>query len=126
MNIVELIVFVVVVIVLAALIFNNIRLFFKGRRLLKVLVQTTLDNIVLKEALEDLKQDHQLVVSTAESDGFVKFLSESREWAFDYIEGVQNSIKDLSLAMKSGEISKIDKSYLKLLEHLPKEGEPVE
>jgi len=28
------------------------------------------------------------------SDGFVRFLSESREWAFDYIERVQESISE--------------------------------
>jgi hypothetical protein len=41
-------------------------------------------------------------VSIEQTDGFVKFISDSREWAFDYIESVQQSIQELQIAVESG------------------------
>ena len=37
-----------------------------------------------------------------QTDGFVKFLSTSRDWAFSYIENVQQSIQSLKDATESG------------------------
>jgi hypothetical protein len=61
------------------------------------------------------------MISIQETDGFVKFLSESRESAFIYIEEVQQSIKELATAMDSASSTNIEMAYKSLLKHLPKE-----
>ena len=57
-----------------------------------------------------------------ETDGFVKFLSESRDWAFQYIEDVQSTILELKEAKESGDRKRIKISTDKLYELLPKEN----
>lgn len=57
-----------------------------------------------KEKIKFLQEelDKRDNVSIEQTDGFVKFLSESRDWAFDYIENVQQSIQELQIAVESG------------------------
>lgn len=57
-----------------------------------------------------------------DKDGFIKFLSQSREWAFEYIENVQGAIKVLEEAMQSKNDEEINKSYQELLKFIPEEG----
>ena len=56
-----------------------------------------------------------------DKDGFIKFLSESREWAFSYIEEVQESIKELDAAINSKDSVKLDAAHSKLIGQMPKE-----
>jgi hypothetical protein len=56
-----------------------------------------------------------------DKDGFIKFLSESREWAFSYIEEVQGSIKELDAAINSKDSVKLDAAHSKLIGQMPKE-----
>lgn len=86
-----------------------------------MLLQEILDKMVLQDSLDKISEEYQSL-SIQGSDGFVKFLSESREWAFSYIEEVQQSIVDLDKAMISMDEEEISKAYKKLLEHLPKTG----
>ena len=37
-----------------------------------------------------------------ETDGFIKFISDSRDWAFSYVEEVQASITSLKNAVDNG------------------------
>jgi biopolymer transport protein ExbB/TolQ len=86
--------------------------FFKYRSVLKAAVQATIDKIAL--------QDHIAKASNQEEpDGFVKFLSESREWAFTYIEEVQLAIKTLKEAMDSDDENRISDAYAELIKYLP-------
>lgn len=57
-----------------------------------------------------------------DKDGFIKFLSQSREWAFEYIENVQGAIKVLEEAMQSKNDEEINRSYQELLKFIPEEG----
>lgn len=72
-----------------------------------------------------------------QSEGFLRFVSESREWAFKYIEDVQDALKDFDKAVSSeleylyssrtvdsdvlskAAINTVYKEYLKLKEMLP-------
>ena len=56
-----------------------------------------------------------------DNDGFIKFLSQSRDWAFDYIEKVQESIKALQFAVTVNDDTAIKKAYDDLFSHLPEE-----
>lgn len=57
-----------------------------------------------------------------DKDGFIKFLSQSREWAFEYIENVQTAIKVLDEAMQSKDDEEINQSYQELLKFIPNDS----
>jgi hypothetical protein len=64
--------------------------FFRHKKLLKTVVElyiarSALEDMIANQALN--KEEH-----IDQNDGFVKFLSDSREWAFDYIDKVQQII----------------------------------
>lgn len=113
----------IALLIIAALSFTSIRLYIARKKVTNLLVQSMLDKVVLKEALDKVSEEYQ-GLSVQGSDGFVKFLSQSREWAFGYIEEVQRSIAELEVAMNSMEEEKISSAYKKLLEHLPKTDSP--
>lgn len=54
--------------------------------------QAEIDNAIISMALQKSLQDNDLK-EIEQTDGFVKFLSESRDWAFKYIEEVQAALK---------------------------------
>lgn len=91
----------------------------KNTRLVNTIAQMVINEQVLKEEIDRL--DFIANNSTDIENGFIKFLSESREEAFKYIEDVQQAIADLSLAMAYNNEEGISNSYKKLLEYLPKE-----
>jgi uncharacterized protein YneF (UPF0154 family) len=78
-------VFPVVVIVLTGL-FIREKLFTKN--LANELLQVMLDNKTILDNIEDKPSENNI----EQTEGFVKFLSESREWAFEYIETVQSGL----------------------------------
>jgi len=119
-SIAELLAFSVILVVIVVLAINNVRLFVSRRRLSNHLLQAVLDKVAIEDAYSKLSQEYD-TLSLQETDGFVKFLSESRAWAFTYIEDVQKSILDLSVAMESGLDAEIAKAYAKLQSHLPKD-----
>jgi hypothetical protein len=119
-SITELIVFSVALVVISVLAINNVRLFVSRRKLSNHLLQAVLDKVAVEDAYSKLSQEYD-TLSLQETDGFVKFLSESRAWAFTYIEDVQKSILDLSVAMESGLDAEIAKAYAQLQSHLPKD-----
>ena len=66
-------------------------------------------------------QDREASLKLEKTDGFVKFLSESRDWAFSYIEDVQKSIQGLINAMSINDKAKILEYYNELQRFLPEE-----
>ena len=135
----DFITFMFLVALIVSLIIVVINLKIRNRRLAKELLQSTIDhNIVLTMLAEELKKKEE--VSVEKTDGFLKFISESRDLAFEYIEKVQESLGKFksevdpeieymltygtvtgdSLSLKS--FRKIEKAYRKLInEALPKE-----
>jgi phosphosulfolactate synthase (CoM biosynthesis protein A) len=57
---------------------------------------------------------------TLHKENFIKFLSDSRDWAFEYIETSQKTIKEISNELKSKGLSDYSEKLLMLL---PKSGE---
>jgi hypothetical protein len=136
----DFIAFVFLVTVIVALIVSVINLKIKNRRLAVELLQSTIDhNIALTMLAEELKKNEN--VSVEKTDGFLKFISESRDLAFEYIEKVQDSLVKFksevdpeieymltygtatgdSLSLKA--FKKIEKAYRKLInEALPQEN----
>jgi hypothetical protein len=87
----DFIAFVFFVVLVVSLTISVINLKVKNRRLAKELLQSTLDhNIALTLLAEELKKRED--VSIEKTDGFLKFISESRDLAFEYIEKIQLSL----------------------------------
>lgn len=75
--------------------------------------------------------DKESSKSVEETEGFLKFVSESRDWAFQYIEDVQKAIDEYRLIADTMPISKditvaqaeeLSASYDKLISFLPEEN----
>ena len=75
----------IAVIVLTALF---VREKFLSNKLAENIIQLIIDNDILLTKIEERNNDKDL----EQTEGFVKFLSESREWAFEYIETVQDGL----------------------------------
>lgn len=106
--------------------------------LLEKYVRSEIEKSIVLEKLEDVIKENELKTIEG-SDGFLKFVSDSREWAFKYIEDVQSAFAkfddivtpDLDYADKYGfidmdtpsraAIAKISKAYKELKEMLPKD-----
>lgn len=114
---------IIISVLITVLVFLNGFIFYQHRKhknLLSKYIEITMDNISLNDTLNKINAD--LSGSTVnDPDGFIKFLSQSREWAFGYIEEVQSAIVDLSVAMESKNDDKVKDSYIKLMSYLPKE-----
>lgn len=98
--------------------------------------QGIVDLLVFKGELEKALKDTD-EKKIEETEGFLKFISQSRDWAFQYIERVQVAIKnfqdvfhpvatkyyqDKSKAIDQKEFGKLFEAYKKLIEELPDEG----
>ena len=87
--------------VIGWLLYSNFRLTMKAGKLNQELQQSALDNLVyLRQIGELIEQQQKLEVS--QTDGFLTFVSNSRDWAFTYIEDVQESIQSLKTAVENG------------------------
>ena len=88
---IDFVIFLLTILVVVALFISVVKLRLKNRRLASELLQSTLDqNILLTKLTEELKKKDE--ASIEKTDGFLKFISESREMAFEYIETMQEAI----------------------------------
>lgn len=83
--------------VLVTLIIYLVYRLFKIRRFTKILsddyMQRLADNFLLQKEVQKLSQELENK-KLQETDGFVKFISQSRDWAFEYIEEVQKALAE--------------------------------
>lgn len=85
---IEILVTFILVSLIILLFFKNVKLYFSNSELTKNVLQSHIDTFILKE-----KMDEQLTSKDKDDDGFIKFITESREYAFKYIEDSQETIK---------------------------------
>lgn len=126
-------------VLVTALTIDNIVIRIKKRRVVSDLLQQTLDKVALLNEIGKLNQQSQSK-EIEQTDGFLKFVSESRDWAFSYIEEVQEALKVfdskvsklLQYANTYGStvpshldstVEMIEIAYKELLEVLPKEND---
>ena len=87
----ELIVSCIFVFLFSLLMFSNVSLRLKNNSLVSKNLQIAIDrNIFAERLLEEINSSE--TKSVENTDGFLKFVSQSRDWAFDYIEDVQKAI----------------------------------
>ena len=112
---------------LTAIVFVLLAMYLKLRKTYGELVNEYLQQGLSMGALQNkigelIKEVEQKKLE--KSDGFVKFLSDSREWAFEYIENLQSVIKKLNLAVSNKEPKAVlNQIYKELQEFLPTEEE---
>jgi hypothetical protein len=129
----NLIITIVVSVVICGLSYTNIALRAHNKKVFKTLIQSEID----REALITMLTKVELENENKNGDGFLKFVSDSRDWAFQYIERVQISIKtfqnifhpisvryykDKTTPIDQEEFGKLFEAYKKLIEELPEEG----
>ncbi len=104
---------------LAMLLSFNIR----NKKNLESIAQLFIDRSEMSEEIDRLN----FIVNNSSdiNDGFVKFLSESRDLAFEYISEVQLAIESLKIAMELNDENMISESYKKLISFLPSENQDV-
>jgi hypothetical protein len=108
--------FTAVTVFLAAAVFFFRR---RHRQALMSVAQLILD----KEALLNRLEMATLENSKEANEGFIKFLSDSRQDAFDYIESVQKSVQNYLVAIESQNEDEIITARMELFSHLPEEAE---
>ncbi len=120
---------------------DDVRLRFKVYKLDKEVQQHILNYIIISGKMEEMVKKED-VKQIEETEGFLKFVSDSRDWAFQYIEKVQIAIKNfqdvfhpiaeqyykdkkvygLPTAINQEEFGKLFEAYKKLIDELPDEG----
>jgi GTP-binding protein EngB required for normal cell division len=88
----SLIVFAVTILVVASLAYASVSTKIKNRKMFARLLQAEMDKILVYAKFEELVKEKESK-NIENTDGFLKFISESRDWAFNYIEETQAAIK---------------------------------
>jgi hypothetical protein len=122
MNIIEAVLYGIGLFSLGLMTVVAIRLGILRRDAINELDQSEINVMALLDQLEKIERQNEL----EKSDGFIKFISESRDWAFSYIEEAQETIKDFiektdSLYKDPAISPAILISYRKLLALLPED-----
>lgn len=136
---------ILVVLVTSSIFFLSMYVFtyIKLNKTLKDLIKLHIDVAVMQEYIDIVQSKNSTPIEDelVDKENFIKFLSDSRNWAYQYIEDVQFGIKefidsvepDLSYFDEYGEVgsayphyeamTRINKAYKKLKELMPKEEE---
>jgi hypothetical protein len=135
--------FTVFIFLFFILIINNIRVSLKLSSAYQKLIQAHIDNTILAEKL--FETSAQIIVKKeTDSDAFLKFVSDSRDWAYQYIDEVQEGINkfitdieaEIAYFDEYGEVGsayphyhsmkKISKAYKELKKLLPEDYDKIE
>ena len=126
----SLIAFSVLALLLFVTLIGLVRALVQKKRLTLELIQAKIDSAVLVEQIQKLV-DAQGSKAVEETDGFLRFVSESRDWAFQYIEDVQEAIEDykkiadvipISKDMSLQQAEQLSSAYDRLMNFLPEEN----
>lgn len=97
-NIINLIIFIVSISTIAILLFLVFKLSLQKKNLMLEIDQAKIDRSLLSEKVATLAAEKD-ANALKEDDGFIRFLSNSRDWAFQYIETAQTAVKDFAEKM---------------------------
>lgn len=132
----DLIFFILFIIMLFAVVADNFRVRIKNHKLNAEVEKLSMEYILVSKKNDELKESSK-GSNIEKTEGFLKFVSESRDWAFQYIERVQISIKtfqevfhpiaieyykDKTRPINQEEFGKLFEAYKKLVDELPAEG----
>jgi len=115
MSVPDLIVFSAMSIFIAILLFFVIKLSINNKRLFAQSVQSEINRIQTMVQLEKMQGSNDV----EKTDGFLKFVSDSRDWAFQYIEDIQKALVEYDAALNTDDAKIINEAYNKLMGMLP-------
>jgi hypothetical protein len=135
-----LIAFSIFIVVFVFVLLHNYTLSRKKNRLLALIVQLEVDKRILSKKLEEEMADNNSKKDIEKTEGFLNFISESRDWAFKYIEDVQAALEkfknkvgpELEYINKYGQLvgisqlpgfKKISEAYEELLKVMPDDSD---
>lgn len=117
---------ILISLVIGSLVILSLFLALKNRQLYVKAAQAEVDRLsVYVQAQQIFKAEAERVES---KDGFVRFMSQSRDWAFQYIESVQSDLYELKESFESSQkgpktvaqTNDLNDKIRKILENLPK------
>ena len=118
----EFIVYGIFVVVLIISLTSNIISFLKNRKLTATATKLALEKFTISKELQKVLAEKESA-KLEQSDGFIRFISESRDWAFKYIEDVQLAITDFNKAVDSKNDEQIEIALNNLKSFLPENEE---
>lgn len=121
MNWLDFTAYIITAIFISGLVYLVIFLAIKNRRLNARATQATIDRMAAMDMLYNL-MDEQQNTSVEQTDGFIKFISDSRDWAFTYIEDVQQALMVYDVALSTDDAKIINEAYKKLMSFLPEDN----
>jgi hypothetical protein len=138
--IIELIAFSVFIVLFFTILSYSYVLARKKKKLLSIITQLEIDKRILSEKLSEALVLKESQSDVEQSEGFLKFVSESRDWAFKYIEDVQAAIKqfkekagpEIDYGNRYGQLigishlpgfAKISEAYEELLKVMPDDSD---
>ena len=124
MNLLDLLIFIGIAVAFFGMAVAVLVMVIRVRKLIKLNVQTQMDNFILLSELDKMVQEKD-DKSVEQSDGFLKFISESRDWAFEYIENIQSALNEYDAALHTTDAKVINDAYKKLIDLLPKSEDMV-
>lgn len=72
------------------------KLFYNFIKLKKQMSKLLVETIVLEEYIKSFEENRIKGDDSVHQENFIKFLSDSRDWAYDYIENVQKELKSFA------------------------------
>ena len=91
-GILEFVIFIAMIVVFASIVSYALTLRLKLVKLADLLAQESIEKMALASKLTEIVSEEN-TKDIEKSDGFIKFLSDSRDSAFKYIEEVQSELK---------------------------------
>ena len=80
-----------------------------------LMAELFIKNAALEELTSRIKNDNGISDDSIHKENFIKFLSDSRNWAFEYIEMSQKTIKEVSEELKDKGLDNYSEKLLSLL-----------
>ena len=130
-NVFEIVLYVLVTVVLFYFVYAFIGFYMSNNQLRSQLKQAEIGRDHFKNKLLEqisIKESKKL----EQTEGFFRFISQSRDWAFTYIEDVQKAIQELNefwvttnqdaIYLSSEETEELSKIISKLIAELPKDN----
>ena len=114
-NMTSLITFSIYIVSLSAMLILLLVQIRKRNQLAKTVIQLALDKTVLLDKIDKIMLEN----SDEANEGFIKFLSQSRDAAFEYIDDVQSTIKNYLVALNGTDPIVALEARKKLSELLP-------
>lgn len=138
--IIELVAFSIFIVLFSILVFYSYMLKRKREKLLSIIVQLEMDKRILSQRLAEALLQLLPQAKAERAEGFLRFLSESRDWAFKYIEDVQLAIGQFSSRINpeldylktqeflvgpshASSFNKISEAYAELLKVMPTDSD---